>query len=195
MTPIAPGNLYVISAPSGAGKSTLVSRLLSRVPALCYSISYTTRAPRGAEKDGVDYHFVTVPEFLAMIESGSFAEYAKVHDNYYGTGKNTLNAAMDAGRSVVLDIDVKGALQILAHYPDAVTVFIKPPSLDELENRLKKRGTDDAQTIAKRKKNAEWELAQAHLYRHVMVNDDLETATAELVDLIADYEKARRENR
>lgn len=185
------GKLYVISAPSGAGKSTLVLRLLARVPELAYSISHTTRSPRGAERDGEDYHFVSVPEFTRIRDTGGFAEWARVHDNFYGTSKERLEAFLKAGKSVVLDIDVQGARQVLGHYPEAVTIFVKPPSLEELERRLKNRGTDSPETIKKRRRNAEGEMAQEHLYRHVLVNDDLDRATDELTGIIRGYEEAR----
>lgn len=193
MSATSPGRLYVISAPSGAGKSTLVSRLLARMPELRYSISHTTRSPRGAERDGTDYHFVSVPEFIAMRDAGGFAEWARVHDNFYGTSKEGLEAFLNAGKSVILDIDVQGAQQVAGHYPEAVTIFVKPPSLEELERRLVKRGTDSPETIAKRKKNAEWELSQEHLYRHVLVNDDLDRATDELAGIVKGYEEARKQ--
>lgn len=178
------GKLLVISAPSGAGKTTLVKRLLARMPGLYYSVSLTTRGPRPGESEGVDYHFVSREEFQEKIAAGHLAEWAEVHGNFYGTDATLLRAAMDRGRSVILDIDVKGARQIKERFPDAATLFIAPPSMEELKRRLVRRGTDDPATIRKRLTNAEWEMAQQGEYQRVIVNDDLDAATEELVKAV-----------
>lgn len=183
-TPPFGGRLFVISAPSGAGKSTICRALLERIPTLKYSVSYTTRNPRGQEKNGCDYHFVSKEEFLAGIQRNSWAEWAEVHGNYYGTSADVIDGFLRKGRDVLLDIDVQGARQILKRYPDSVTIFIMPPSAEVLRERLGKRGTDSAETIERRLENAETEMAQKGLYRHVIVNDDLNEAVAAVCAVI-----------
>lgn len=180
----AKGRLFVISAPSGAGKSTLCRAVRSRFPQMCYSISRTTRQPRKGEIDGVDYFFVSQEEFLEGISENRWAEWAQVHDNYYGTSAADIDKSLAAGRDILLDIDVQGARQIVARYPDAVTIFIMPPSMGELQRRLESRGTDSAETIAKRLRNAQGEIAQKEKYRHIVVNDRLESAAAQLFAII-----------
>lgn len=179
------GNIFIVSAPSGAGKSTLCQALLTVYPDITYSISHTTRAPRGEEKDGVDYHFITREAFRERIEKGLMAEWAEVHGNYYGTALETLEASVAKGIDVLLDIDVQGARQMCAALPECVTIFIMPPSVAELRARLEQRGTDTPATIEKRMKNAEGEMAQRDFYRHVIINDDLDAAVAALVAVVA----------
>lgn len=181
------GTLFVLSAPSGAGKSTICSQLFNLVPTLVFSVSSTTRSPRVGERPGIDYHFVSIAEFERKIEAGLWAEWARVHDNYYGTSAEFLDAALAKRHTVLLDIDVQGAQQIRKRYPDCVTVFIMPPSMEVLQARLEARQTDDAATIAKRLANARAEIDQRDLYHHIIVNDDLQTAVAEMVALIAKY--------
>ncbi len=183
----AKGNLFIISAPSGAGKTTLCKRLRKAFPGLVYSVSATTRAPRPGEVDGRDYHFVTREQFERGIEDGLWAEWAKVHDNYYGTPATPIDQALKQGRSVLLDIDVQGARQLLDRYPEAVTIFIMPPDMQTLEKRLAGRGTDRPEVIARRLENARREMEQKDLYGHVIVNDDLEQAVARLVSLVGSY--------
>src|SRR6056297_1461094 len=181
------GCLFIVSAPSGAGKSTLCQAVRERFPDLVYSISFTTRSPRAGEKDGVDYFFISPSEFEARIGRGDWVEWAKVHGHYYGTSADFLNQQLSAGRRVLLDIDVAGAKQILNRFPESVTIFIMPPSLDALRRRLETRGTDDAESIEKRLVNAEKEIAEKDFYRHVIVNDRLDAAIDAFCDIIARY--------
>lgn len=181
------GTLFVLSAPSGAGKTTLCQALRERFPALKYSVSATTRPPRQGECDGVDYFFVSREAFCDRLEKGGWAEWAEVYGNFYGTSAAFLNRALAVGEDVLLDIDVQGTRQILRLYPDCVTIFIMPPSIEALRERLEKRGTDSPEVIAKRLVSAREEMAQKGLYRHVVVNDRLSDALAELTRLVAAY--------
>lgn len=186
--------LLVVSAPSGAGKSTLCTRLLHCFPSLVYSVSCTTRPVRGQEQDGVDYHFLSPEAFAARVARGEFLEHAEVHGNRYGTLLSTVKAAMQGGRSVLMDIDVQGADQIRARLETLpptdplrtgfVDVFIAPPSLAVLQQRLEQRGEDTAEVIARRIRNAGYELAAMTRYRYHVVNDDLETACGELCAIV-----------
>lgn len=178
------GCLFIVSAPSGAGKSTLCEAARKRFPALTYSVSHTTRAPRASEKNGVDYFFISHAEFEKKIRENAWAEWARVHGHYYGTSAELLNRYLAQGRPVLLDIDVAGTRQILERFPDSITIFIMPPSLAELERRLKKRGADDAATIEKRIKNADAEMARRNLYRYIIVNDQLSQAIEEFCAII-----------
>ena len=190
MTPL----FIVISAPSGAGKSTLCDLLLQNYPEMCYSISCTTRDPRGNEEDGEDYHFLTIERFKKLIEEGAFLEHARVHDNYYGTLKEPIYQALRENQCILLDIDVAGAAQVrqyVAALPESdplrkgyVDIFINPPSMEVLEERLLGRGTDSPAVIEKRLKNAQQEMAQAGNYMHQVVNDDLDVAYRRLCDII-----------
>jgi len=181
------GTLFVLSAPSGTGKTTLCNRVRQLIPDIIFSVSHTTRAPRAGERQGVDYYFVSKSEFERKIEADQWAEWARVHDNYYGTSAEFLDAAMARRQTVLLDIDVQGAAQIRQRYPGCVTVFIMPPSMEALRTRLETRQTDDGATIAKRLANAEEEIAQKGLYRHIIVNDDLQAAVDEMAALILRY--------
>jgi guanylate kinase len=180
-------HLFILSAPSGAGKSTLGAALRQRYPQLGYSVSFTTRPPRAGEQDGVHYHFIAPADFEKGIESGRWAEWARVHGNYYGTSADVLKRYLAEGVSVLMDIDVQGADQITQRFADAVTIFIMPPSLEVLRQRLESRGTDSPEVIATRMRNAEAEMAARQRYRHVIVNDDLRQASAELIYLIDGY--------
>lgn len=186
------GYLFILSAPSGAGKTTLRRALLERISDLLYSVSYTTREPRKGELDGSDYYFITKDEFEKGIAEDRWAEWATVHGNYYGTSAVFLNTKLNAGRDVLLDIDVQGAAKLIQRYPDGITIFIMPPSVEVLQQRLQARATDSAAAIRLRLKNAQTEIAQKKMYRHVIVNDQLTDAIAELVSLINQY-KAKRE--
>ena len=177
------GKLFIVSAPSGAGKTTLIRRVLPEFDSLAYSVSHTTRSPRDKEQEGVDYFFVTPEEFESRIDQDLWLEWARVHDNYYGTSKAFVRDTLAAGKSLLLDIDVQGACQIMDSDFDPVTVFITPPSFDVLAERLNKRGTDSPAVIEKRLKNAKEEVAFKDRYRHVIVNDDLETAVNALRDI------------
>ncbi len=185
---MTPGKPFVISAPSGAGKSSLISGLMDRLPnQLAYSISATTRKPRNGEEDGLHYFFKTPEEFQDMIAAGELAEYNKVHGNFYGTPRGPLDLLLVLGTSVVLDLDVFGKVNFDKVYPEAVGILIVPPSAEELERRLRKRGTDDEKTIELRLRNARDELAFAEengKYEYTVVNDDFETALEELIAIV-----------
>ena len=181
------GILFIISAPSGAGKSTLCRAVLDRFTDLVYSVSYTTRSPRSGEQKGVDYHFIVKDEFEKGIASGRWAEWAEVHDHYYGTSADFLDGELSIGRDILLDIDIQGTRHILQRYPDGVTIFIMPPSLETLKSRLQSRGTDSPEVIEVRLKNAREEMAQKNLYRHIITNDRLTDAVAELIAIFEKY--------
>ena len=178
------GILFIISAPSGSGKSTLVSQLRTLVEGLDFSISYTTRPPRGSEEDGREYHFTTRAEFERMIAAGDFLEWAEVFGNYYGTALAALQHAKDAGKDLLLDIDVQGAVQVMKKLPEAVSIFILPPSPEILELRLRARSEAEHVTsevvIEKRLAEARNELKQMHDYKYALVNDVLDQAVREL---------------
>jgi guanylate kinase len=175
------GVLLVVSAPSGAGKTTLCHRLVQEFDRLGFSISYTTRQPRGAEKNGVDYHFVDGATFEQMVEQDRLAEWAWVHDHRYGTSRESVEQALAAGRDLIFDIDWQGAVQLQTRYPDdVVTVFVVPPSMDELERRLRGRGTDSEEVIARRLEAATEELEQVVQFEFVVLNDALEQAYDDL---------------
>lgn len=186
--------MIVVSAPSGAGKSTLCNRLVEEFPAVIYSVSCTTRAPRGEEKDGEHYYFLSKKEFKERIKNGEFLEWAKVHGNYYGTLEDTVLYAMEEGNHLLLDIDVQGARQIREslvrldpRHPirrGFTDIFISPPSMEELETRLRGRGTDEEKVIRKRLANAEEEMKAATEYSFQIVNDDLDQAYTELKSVI-----------
>ena len=170
------GLALVLSAPSGAGKSTLVQRLMAEFPTLSYSISCTTRQPRSDERPDVDYHFLSQEEFIAKRDQRYFAEWAYVHGHYYGTPLGEVNQKLAQGLDVVFDIDMQGAAKLKESLDSAYFVFILPPSIAELQNRLEKRGTDSVETITKRMQNAKQEIAKALWYDALIVNDDLDVA-------------------
>jgi guanylate kinase len=178
--------LIVLSAPSGAGKTSLCKRLLADFQnQMELSISSTTRAPRGTEKNGVEYHFLSQDEFKNSIDRSEFAEWAFVHGNYYGTSKKVLEKTLSQGKSVLLDIDVQGAASLKQAFPKSSTlIFIAPPSMEELERRLRSRNTDDEPTIQRRLRNAQVELEQQTLFDHVVLNDQFERAYHELKTLV-----------
>ncbi len=178
------GSLFVVSAPSGAGKSTLVTALLAQDKGISLSISHTTRAPRPGEVDGREYHFVTEAQFDAIKSQDGFLEFAYVHGNWYGTSRAWIESKMAADEDVLLEIDWQGAEQVMKLIPSAVSVFILPPSMTELERRLRGRGTDSESVIAKRLAAAGTELAQAHQYDYVILNDNFEIASQELSAVI-----------
>lgn len=186
--------LIVMSAPSGAGKTTLCDRLLQDYPEISYSVSCTTRQPRGTEEDGIDYFFVTPEEFEARVRKGLFLENAVVHGNRYGTLAGPVREAFAEGQSILMDIDVDGAAQVrdyVAGLPEGdplregfIDIFIRPPSMEELRDRLYGRGEDSPETIEQRLRNAVGELARAGEYMHCVVNDNLENAYRELRDIV-----------
>jgi guanylate kinase len=179
------GRLFVITGPSGVGKGTLIRRLLERMPELELSVSATTRPPRPGERDGVDYHFRSEEEFDQMIGEGRLLEHATYSGHRYGTPRSEVEPRLAAGRSVVLEIEVQGARQIREAMPEAVQVFIAPPSPGALRERLEGRGTDPPEAIARRLAAAEKELAARSEFSHVIVNDDLDRAANELVALVS----------
>ena len=179
-----PGNLFVVAAPSGAGKSSLVKALMELDSHLSVSVSHTTRAPRGQEQDGREYHFVDEAAFRAMVDRAEFFEWAQVHGHLYGTSRVGLQARLAAGEDVVLEIDWQGALQIKQIFAHAVLIFILPPSWDELEMRLRRRGEDRPETIAQRLANARTEVAQARHFDFVIINALFETALFDLKTVV-----------
>jgi guanylate kinase len=181
------GNLFVVSGPSGAGKGTLLSQVIERIPDAWVSVSATTRSPRPGEIEGVHYFFLDTDHFKSLVEQDGFLEWAQVHDNFYGTLKKSVVDHMNAGDQVILEIDVQGALQVRKALPEAHLVFIEPPSLEELERRLRQRGTETEDVISSRMKTAEVELAQKMEYDVQVVNDDLERAVDELVEVINSF--------
>ena len=178
------GNIFVISAASGTGKTTLIARLLQHHSDIRVSVSHTTRAPRRGEENGKHYHFVSVPEFERMMEEGQFVEYAKVYGNYYGTSTQSLESLTRQGVDVILEIDTQGAEQIRRLLPQAYSIFIAPPSLATLEQRLRQRAADAPQVIAVRLAEARNEIEQARLFDYLVVNDDLTAAEAALLHII-----------
>lgn len=174
------GQVLVVCAPSGTGKSTLISMLREEFPDFGFSVSYTTRAPRGEEQDGREYHFVSRETFVAMRSRGAFCEWAEVHGNFYGTATKPVEEMLNRGRDVLFDIDVQGAKQLRKTFYKGTFVFLLPPSREELVRRLKGRGTDSEESIAKRLSNAAGELAQAEWFDYWVVNETLEEAYSEL---------------
>ncbi|MDO5335492.1 MAG: guanylate kinase [Coriobacteriia bacterium] len=184
------GNLFVISGPSGAGKGTLVARLVREVPDAWVSISATTRSPRPGEVDGVHYQFMTVDDFRGLVDQDGFLEWAEVHGNYYGTPLAPIREHMATGGQVILEIDVQGALQVRDRIPEAHLVFIEPPSLEELERRLRGRGTESEDVIRTRMDNARLELSAKMEYDVQLVNDNLDESVKELVELVDSYARS-----
>ena len=181
--------LIVIAAPSGGGKSTVLARIFAEVPGLLFSISHTTRPPRKGEQNGREYFFVDEARFKALVSEGAFLEWAEVHGNLYGTAREELNRARAGGCDLVLDIDVQGAAQVVRAHPHALTIFLRPPSLQVLKTRLHGRGTDSQEALAVRLKNADQELARVSDFRHLVVNDELD-ATVRKVREIIETERA-----
>ncbi|MBM3774831.1 MAG: guanylate kinase [Acidobacteria bacterium] len=183
--------VFIVSAPSGSGKSTLVSRLLGTVSGLMFSISYTTRPPRGSERDGQEYCFITRPEFERRIAAGEFLEHAQVFGNYYGTHRSALEKACSRGLDLVLDIDVQGAAQLKEKIPAAVTIFILAPSRQVLEARLRARSQDTDAVIGRRLRDAAREIRNYSLYDYVLINSDLEESGGTLASIVR-AERVRR---
>lgn len=177
-------NVFIISAPSGSGKSTLVNEVLRHLPGLEFSVSYTTRAPRGSEKSGREYYFVSRQEFERMIEGNEFLEYADVFGNYYGTCKSFLRNATSQGKDLLLDIDVQGAEQIKKKLPEAVSIFVLPPNRKELELRLRHRSLDSEQVIERRLATATREIENYEKYDYILVNDRLEPSVESLKSIL-----------
>jgi guanylate kinase len=184
------GKLFVITAPSGAGKTSLIDAVMRNDPTLKISISYTTRHPRPGEKDGVDYHFVDKKTFLAMRERGEFLESAEVHGNYYGTGKRVILEAVKRGDDLILEIDWQGAQQVRQLYPGCIGIFILPPSVEELERRLRARGQDAEAVIRARLANAHAEMAHAGEFKYAIINKDFNTARQDLARIVRGERRA-----
>jgi len=177
--------LFVITAPSGAGKTSLIEALMKSDPSLKLSISYTTRAPRPGEKDGVDYHFVDDATFLAMRGRGEFLESAEVHGYRYGTSRKVITDALQRGEDLILEIDWQGARQVRAIYPDCVGIFILPPSIEELERRMRSRGKDAEPVMRRRLDNARGEMDHAGEFNYAIINKDFDIALRDLSRIIA----------
>lgn len=178
------GKLFVFAAPSGAGKTTLVHAVVTKRPELRFSISYTTRKPRKNEADGVDYLFVTEKKFMQLRDEGEMLEYAKVFDNYYATSRSQVEKHLADNRNVILEIDWQGAQQVRESMPECVTIFILPPSVEELERRLRDRRTDSAEVIERRLRDALSDMSHWTEFDHVIINDDLNQAIADLEDVL-----------
>jgi guanylate kinase len=174
------GQLYIVSAPSGAGKSSLLTALRERVDNLVVSVSHTTRQPRSGEQDGVHYHFTPVEMFRQQVAEGNFLEYAQVFDNYYGTSRLSVDALRDAGKDVILEIDWQGAQQVRERAEAVTSIFILPPSIEALNQRLHGRGQDSAETIQRRMRDAQSEMSHYPEYDYLIINDDFDTALADL---------------
>ncbi len=181
---VKPGKLIVYSGCSGVGKGTIMQELLKELPELKFSVSATTRAPRPGEVHGVQYFFVTHEEFDAMIEEDGFLEHAEFCGNKYGTPKKAVEDMLSQGINVILEIEVKGGTNVIRRFPECVSVFILPPSIQELERRLRKRGTEDEETIQKRLGEAETEIKSAPLYKYQVINGELKTAIEDVVSII-----------
>ena len=175
------GSLFIVSAPSGAGKTTLVGRLMAADKRVVHSVSYTTRTPRPGEQDGREYHFIDVRVFLEMREKGEFLEWAEVHGNFYGTSRVWLENRMQEGTDVLLEIDWQGAQQVRRLFPEVVSIFILPPSITELERRLRGRGSDSDEVIERRVAGALGEMRHVNEFDFVIINKDLEVALGDLL--------------
>jgi len=188
------GVLFVISGPSGVGKGTLRKELFKRIKGLTYSVSCTTRQPREGEQDGVDYKFINLETFTTYVEENKFLEWAKVHGNYYGTLESDVRKLLDEGHDVVLEIDVQGALQVKNKMPEAILIFIMPPSEEELARRLDRRGTESDRELEERIRNAKREILESKRYDFIVVNDELESAVKALEQIFKDVKTKKSGN-
>ncbi len=186
------GHLFILSGPSGAGKGTVRARVFENMSNMLYSVSCTTRKPRLGDAEGRDYYFLSEDEFRLMVAEGLFLEWAEVHGYLYGTRRDFVEKALDDGKDMMLEIDVQGALQIKKKMPEAVTVFLAPPSFEELERRLRGRGTDSEESIRTRLENAKKELACEPEYDHTIVNDTVDEAAEKFVKLINSYRREKQ---
>lgn len=189
------GKLFVLSGPSGAGKGTLRKKVFESVQGIRFSISCTTRPPRQGEREGIDYRFISEEAFLSLLKEDKFLEHAKVHGHYYGTLREDVEKALSDGIDMVLEIDVQGAFQIRKKMPESILVFVSPPSLEELEHRLRERGTESGEHLRLRLNNARLEMMKAKDYDYIIVNDDAERASEELKSIITGYRSNREERK
>ncbi len=187
----AAGRIFVVSGPSGSGKSTLIREVRRKVPSLGYSISHTSRPPRGQEKNGVEYHFVSKENFRKMIEKGEFVEWAEVYQDLYGTSIASLRSQITMGLDVIMDIDIQGAKNIKDHFKDAILIYVLPPSMEILEKRLRDRSTDDEKAIDTRLKKAGKEMKNCVSYDYLVFNDQIDQAVEELKSILV-AERCRR---
>jgi guanylate kinase len=184
-------NIFIISAPSGSGKTTLIDLLLSENPSLLFSISHTTRTPRPGEQHGVEYFFINEDDFLKMIQEDRFLEWANVHGHFYGTSREMVERAKQENRDLILDIDVQGAAQVREKMPDAISIFILPPSFEALKKRLLARQKDTEEVMLKRLQNAKKEITRFSEFDYIIINDDLHTASKRLSGIIHSTESKR----
>ena len=188
-------SLYIISAPSGCGKTSLVEELIKRNDSLCVSVSHTTRNPRLEEINGISYYFISLNKFKKMINNDAFVEYAKVFDNYYGTSIESIKSQLKKGQSVILEIDWQGANQVKKKFPNAVSIFILPPSKEDLKKRLQQRAQDDQPTINKRMANAKNEMLHFKNYDYLVINEDFDIALSDLEIIICRPDKTFERSR
>ena len=188
-------SLYIISAPSGCGKTSLVEELIKRNDSLCVSVSHTTRNPRLEEINGISYYFISLNKFNKMINNDAFVEYAKVFDNYYGTSIESIKSQLKKGQSVILEIDWQGANQVKKKFPNAVSIFILPPSKEDLKKRLQQRAQDDQPTINKRMANAKNEMLHFKNYDYLVINEDFDIALSDLEIIICRPDKTFERSR
>ena len=186
------GLIFILSAPSGTGKTTVLRKVLEHRPELVYSISATTRAPRPGEQEGKDYFFVSTAEFRMGIEAGRFAEWAEVYGHLYGTSEDFFQSQTSLGKDVILDIDTQGALQLKSKHPEAILIFLVPPSLEELERRLRGRKTESDDAVERRLEVAKREMEISDAYNHIIVNSDIEGAAKD-VEIVIDRERGCRQ--
>ncbi|GAB1427751.1 guanylate kinase [Aminivibrio sp.] len=187
------GSLFILSGPSGAGKGTLRKKIFAGLKGIDFSVSCTTRCPRKGEVDAVDYRFLGKDDFDRLTREGAFLESAEVHGEWYGTLTGDVEKVLDSGRDILLEIDVQGALQIKKKIPDSILLFVAPPDLQVLERRLRERGTESEEALRLRLRNARREIAQTHLYDHVIVNVSADQASEELKNIILGYRKKEEE--
>ncbi|MDI3516042.1 MAG: guanylate kinase [Thermotogota bacterium] len=178
------GIIYVVTGPSGVGKSTIIREVLKKFDNLVFSVSYTTRPKRPGEENGTDYFFVDQKTFIKLRDRGEFLEWAEVHGHYYGTSRSQVEEAIRNGKHVLLDVDVQGAMKIMEIYPDAVFVFIAPPTFSDLKNRLMMRKTESEESLQRRLEDAKWELSQAHKFEYLIVNRELTSSIRGLESIV-----------